>query len=309
VFSSHSIPDAKENEYMIRAVIDAMLRDCESRDLSPNTIEYYEFQCRFFAEFCESQGVTDIEKVTADLLRQYLICLKEAGHNEGGVHAKYRAMKTLMLWYEREFEPDHWKNPIHKIRPPKVPEVPPKPVNLQQVEALLRSCDQSLSGRRDYAIILFWLDTGVRVSEGWAIRIHEVDVYAGTAYIREGKGGRPRTVQFGRKTAKALRKYLRMRRDQNPSLWVTEWGDTYAVKSMQTMLARRCELAGIEHQSPHQFRKSFITIMSRRVDIFRLMALSGNKNVEVLKKHYVAIDPESAREAHRMGSPVDRLLE
>lgn len=51
-----------------------------------------------FAKFCESQGITDIEKITADTLRQYLIHLKESGHNEGGVHAKYTAMKTLMLW-------------------------------------------------------------------------------------------------------------------------------------------------------------------------------------------------------------------
>src|SRR5687767_14415818 len=100
---------------MIRDVVSAMIRDCKSRDLSPHTVEFYEFQCEIFATFCENQRIVDIEQITPDLLRQYLIHLKESGHNEGGVHAKYRAMRTLLLWYEREFEPEGWKNPIHKI--------------------------------------------------------------------------------------------------------------------------------------------------------------------------------------------------
>ena len=295
---------------MIRDVVSAMIRDCRSRDLSEHTIEYYQFQCEIFAAFCQHQGVMDIEKITPDLLRQYLIHLKETGHNEGGVHAKYRAMKTLMLWYEREFEPEGWKNPIHKVRPPKVPEVLVEPVTVEQVTALLRGCDSSLSGLRDRALILFLLDTGVRVSELWSLLTADVDIYVGSVFIRRGKGGKPRTVRIGKKTTRALRRYLRQRTDQNPSLWVTEWGDTYAVKSMQGMLARRCESAGIEHQSPHKFRKSFITLMSRTpgVDIFNLMALSGNKSIEVLKRHYVEVGEESTRIAHERGSPVDRLL-
>lgn len=295
---------------MIRQVIAAMIRDCRSRDLTENTIEYYEYQCEIFAQFCEDQGVVDIERITPDLIRQYLIQLQELGHSKGGIHAKYRAMKTLLLWYEREYEPEEWNNPIHKIRPPKVPEAPVEPITIEQVKLLLDTCDNSTQGLRDRALILFLLDTGVRVAELCALNSDDVDMYLGRALIRETKTGQPRFVYIGRKTTKAVRSYSRRRDDSNPALWVTSTGERLAIKSVQTMLYTRCNQAGIPPQSPHDFRKAFSTIMSRvpGVDVFNLMLLTGHKSIEVLRKHYIAKEEEAAKTAHERGSPVDRLL-
>jgi site-specific recombinase XerD len=81
--------------------------------------------------------------------------LKEAGHNEEGKHAKYQAVKVFLLWYEREFEPENWKNPICKVKAPKVSDRIVEIITRDEVQALLATCDQNLNGIRDNAYIKF----------------------------------------------------------------------------------------------------------------------------------------------------------
>src|SRR5258706_15638419 len=106
------------NEYMTRlkiaAWIAAFLRDCKSRELSPFTIKNYRAQLAAFAKFCQAQAISEVESITPDLIRAYMLDLEATGHNAGGRHAKYRGVRVFLLWYEREAEPEGWHNPITK---------------------------------------------------------------------------------------------------------------------------------------------------------------------------------------------------
>ena len=89
------------NQNMIRQKAEALnlwiggfLRDCKVRDLSTFTIE-----------FCRAHDVTQVQQITADLIRSYLLHLEATGHNPGGRHAKYRAMHAFLRWYQNEAEP------------------------------------------------------------------------------------------------------------------------------------------------------------------------------------------------------------
>jgi integrase/recombinase XerC/integrase/recombinase XerD len=44
-------------------------------------------------KFCHARDVIEVQDLTADLLRAYLLELEETGHNPGGRHAKYRAVR------------------------------------------------------------------------------------------------------------------------------------------------------------------------------------------------------------------------
>ena len=65
-----------------------------------------------------------------------------------------------------------------------------------------------------------------------------------------GKGRRPRAVPFGRKTADALRRSLRVRRAHSaadrPNLWLSKNG-ALAVSGLAQVLERRGNDAGVEH--------------------------------------------------------------
>ena len=56
-----------------------------------------------------------------------------------------------------------WKNPIKKVKSPKLPVMPLESASIEIVSALHNACDHgTFSDARDQAIFLFLLDTGVR---------------------------------------------------------------------------------------------------------------------------------------------------
>jgi hypothetical protein len=60
-----------------------------------------------------------VSELTPDFIRQYLFHLEHTGHNPGGTHACYWTLRTFLYWWETEFEPEDWKNPIRKVKVPK----------------------------------------------------------------------------------------------------------------------------------------------------------------------------------------------
>ena len=53
------------------------------------------------------------------------------------VHACLRPLRTLLLWVEaEEIMPSEWKNPIRKVKAPKLSVEPIEPISIQDVKAL-----------------------------------------------------------------------------------------------------------------------------------------------------------------------------
>jgi len=72
--------------------------------------------------------------------------------------------------------------------------------------------DNSFRGYRNRAIILTFLDTGLRLSELAAIRLNDIDFDNGIIKVM-GKGRKQRFVRVGKETQKAILKYLLQRKD------------------------------------------------------------------------------------------------
>lgn len=175
-----------------------------------------------FADYCESQVVSQISQITPTIIRHYLLFLEDTGHNQGGRHAAYRALRAFLLWYEDEVESENWSNPLLKVKAPRVPVEPLEPVGFETVAQMIKTCKSDTStGTRDKAILLFLLDTGVRASEFLAINIEHLNQARGDIPIRQSKGKRPRFAYVGKHSKRALRRYLNFRKDDNPAVWVT----------------------------------------------------------------------------------------
>ena len=122
------------------------------------------------------------------------------------------------------------QSPKAKLSPPMVGADPIQPFTHQQIIALLQSTRRSKYPRRDEAIVRFLLDTGVRVTELCELRMKNVDLYEGQAYVL-GKGNKHRTACFGRKTSRALRKYLQNEeRMPDDPLFLSERGENASSK-------------------------------------------------------------------------------
>jgi len=304
-----------EKRHMTRKKIDgletwitAYLRDVKTRGLSLDTFKYYKQELTFFLKYCEAEGITEVQSVTADLIRGFMLALETKGRNEGGRHAAYRAVRSFLRWYETEAEPEAWGNPIRKVKPPKVTNEPIKGVTGEEVRAMLATCADTFTGIRDRAILLCLLDTGARAREFLSLNLDDVDFISGAVDIRKGKGKKSRTVFIGKKSRKALRAYVKQRTDDAPALWVTKDGGRLAVPSLRQVLTRHADLAGIPVPSAHDFRRAFaLALLRAHVDIFSIQKLMGHSDLETLKR-YLALVDDDIREAFALGSPVDGML-
>ncbi len=301
----HLIP---QNEFVER--VNAFLIDREARGLSPRTIGFYRDELRYLQMYLEGQGVDDVLEVTADLLREYILALK--GHrNPGGVHAAYRATKVFFRWYEAEMEPESWKNPIAKVKPPKVPVEPMKPLGVPELKAMVDTCERkTFTGDRDRAILLALLDTGCRAAEFAALNVGDLNISTGTVAIRAGKGGKSRTVFVGAKARREILRYLKHRdapRLEDP-LWITQEGGRLTYSGLRQILRRRAEQVGLIEPGLHSFRRAFaLACLRNGVDLISLQRLLGHSDLNVIRR-YLAQTEADLQRAHSQGGPVDRLL-
>jgi site-specific recombinase XerC len=151
--------------------------------------------------------------------------------------------------------------PDGRLNPPQIPDEPPPVLTDDQLRRLLKACEgRDFTDQRDAAILRLFLDTGVRVSEAAGIMLPGDLDLDDQVVIVLGKGRRPRAVPFGRKTALALDRYLRMRASHPfahlPNLWLGRAGAMTASGLFQVVAARGAA-AGLPRLHPHQFRHSF----------------------------------------------------
>ena len=130
---------------------------------------------------------------------------------------RYRSLQQLFRWLEDDREIP--RSPMDKMRPPKVPDKPVPVLTEDQVRAILATCSaRTFEALRDTAIIMLLYDTGGRLAETTNLTWVEDDPHSCDVDLDEatilvhGKGGRPRLVPIGRKTVKAIDRYLRERR-------------------------------------------------------------------------------------------------
>ncbi len=292
--------------YSLQDWIDLFLRACRSRNLATGTLDFYEKKLSAFVSFSEDNCIGDINRISPDHIRAFLIFLDNKGHRPAGIHCYYRSIKTFLKWYENEVEPEGWCNPIKKVKAPVVPLEPLDPVRIDTIKAMVETCKPgSLNDLRDKATLLLLLDTGIRLAEFLALNLNDVNRFLGNIVIRSGKGRKPRNVYLGEKSRHALKRYLKVRTDSNPALWIGRSGERLTETGLRMMLRRRAARADVPVPSPHDFRRAFAIERWRAgVDILTISKLMGHSSLQVLNRYLKQMGDDLEIAAKR-SSPVD----
>lgn len=295
------------DDYLLTA-IEGFLRDRHAQGLSPRTIEFYREKLENFARFADSQEIKHISQLDKNSIRLFLLYLEGRGNNPGGRHAHYRAVKAFLRWWDTEYEPENWKNPISRIKGPRVDLPPLKAIPEDVIRAMVQSCKcESFIDIRDRAIILSLYDTGARASEFLRMDIEDVDFSSGGIMLQKTKNRHPRMVFLSKTSRRELKKYLRARTDDQSALWVSTNNIRLSYDSMRTALMDRAKKAEVEYFSPHAYRRGWaLSLLRAHVDVFTLQRLGGWRSLQVMKR-YLDIDDTDTRAAHAQGSPVEKL--
>jgi integrase len=105
-------------------------------------------------------------------------------------HNRYRGLHAFFEWMVAEGDLE--TNPMERMRPPQLPEQPGEVVGPEHLARLLKTCEgRGFASRRDTAIILLLVDTGMRRAECAGMTLDDVDLDQRIVWVL-GKGRRPR---------------------------------------------------------------------------------------------------------------------
>jgi integrase/recombinase XerD len=222
---------------------------------SVSTTRIYAAGVRAYLAWCEEEGHPAV--LDRNLVAAWTAELLDQGAEPATAHVRQRAVRRFAAWLAAEGELA--ADPLTGMRPPKL-DVKLTPVlDDDQLRRLLRACEGwTLRDRRDEALVRLLVETGLRAGEAVALRVDDVDLAAGTLAVRRGKGGRGRIVPFSPQTARALDRYLRLRRGHalaaSPALWLGERSSRFGYDGLYRSLAKRARAAGIRDFHPHVLR-------------------------------------------------------
>ena len=124
------------NDYLL-TWLEAFMIDRKAQGVSEGTLHFYKVKFKSFIRYCEYEHIKYVQQIKPISIREYLLWLEVAGHNPGGRHAHYRAIRSFLYWYEDEVEPIDWKNPIKKVKAPIKPEKALEPVSIETINCLI----------------------------------------------------------------------------------------------------------------------------------------------------------------------------
>lgn len=285
--------------------------------LSPNTLRSYHDHLKLWLNYT---GDVAIERITPADLCAFLTWLRQEYRphrvtgNTQPLSAKtirnyWVSLSAFFTWAAAEFE---MPNPMKGVPAPKFETAPAAPFTRDEIERLLKAaefCNEASTtrrrrfvmrrptARRDRALILVLLDTGLRASELCALNVRDVDLKSGQVQVKHGqaggaKGGKGRLVFLGKAARRALWRYLATRdQDKGPDapLFVGKFNRPLNKNALRQLMARLGGKAQVADCHPHRFRHTFsITYFRSGGDVFTLQALLGHSTLE-MTQHYARI--------------------
>lgn len=240
----------------------SFIRAMRANNVSPNTILAYGGAVRQFGRWLLDRDYpTSVAQLEPRHVEEWIGSILETS-KPATAHNRWRGLQRFFNWYAEV--DDAFVSPMRKLHPPRLPKLMPRVLKIDEIRAVLGTCQgSSFEDRRDNALIRVLFDTGARRHEIAALRYsptdpddRDVDLRRGLVHVL-GKGGKDNYIALTNKTMVALEDYLRARKKHQhaaePWLWLgkrgrlTDSGIAQAIRDRGTRV-------GITGLHAHDFR-------------------------------------------------------
>jgi site-specific recombinase XerD len=291
------------------------------RGKSPKTVEEYYLDLRTFFRYIKKNrelvppsiefNEISISDVDIDLIKtitltnvyEYMNYLTTERHNKAATRSrKVSSLRTFFKFLTNKTG-KLAINPVEELETPKLKQVLPKFLTLEQSLELLSKVEGATK-ERDYCILVLFLNCGMRLSE--LVSINLSDVSHGASSIRiVGKGNKERIVYLNDACIDAIDRYIAVRPKNalvdKKALFISKQNKRISPKTVQYIVKKY--LAKIELGGPgfsvHKLRHTAATLMYQHghVDIRVLKDILGHENLGTTEIYTHLSDEQMANAA------------
>jgi integrase/recombinase XerD len=296
------------------------------RDASPKTVAAYRDTFRLLLRFVEEQTgrqpfELDLADLDAPLIGAFLTHLEhDRGNSPRTRNARLAAIHSFCKYAAL-------RHPEHAATIGRVIEIPSKRYDRTdvsylttiEIDALLQAPDQATwFGRRDHALLLTAITTGLRLSELVGLTIDDVTT-GPVGHIRVlGKGRKRRTTPLKTETATTLREWLHERQgDPRDPVFPTRQGRALSHDAVGKLLNKhlakatlRCRSLAGKRVTPHVLRHTnAMLLQAQRVDIATIALWLGHESIKttyIYQHANQALKQEAIDRTAPLGTPPGR---
>ena len=236
-----------------------------------------------------------IDEITTEILRNYLADYKS--NSKAGmvtIDNIRRTLSSFFTWLENE---DYIvKSPVRRIHKVKTTRRVKETFTDENLEKLRDTC----SNVRDLAILELLISTDMRVGEITRLNISDMNFQERSCIVL-GKGNSEREVYFSAKSKMYIKKYLKMRTDNNEALFVSliKPYNRSGISGIEILIRNLGKEANINKVHPHKFRRTMATMaIDKGMPIEQVQKLLGHIKIDTTME-YAMVNQNNVKNSHR----------
>ncbi len=278
---AESAPERDPASAVEQAVKAFLVHARDELGLSPATLSAYRRDLERFAAWCRDRELTRLETIDNTAVRSFAAGEHRRGLKPRSIQRRLSALRRLFGYLRRERLVD--SDPVADVRAPRYKPPLPRPLDVDQVLALLNIPKEDELAARDRAMLELFYASGLRVSELAGLSWDRLDPGEGLVRVL-GKGKKERLVPVGRHALTALGHWRGIQARQGimaDRIFTSLKGRGLGVRAIQKRVAYWSDRQGLDQRvHPHQLRHSFAShILESSGDLRAVQELLGHANL------------------------------
>lgn len=214
----------------------------------------------------------------------------------------WRTLHTFFVFcHKRKFLPCNLMADVPRPRPSNGP----KPrLKIHQVKQLIESTKKTALPRRNLAIVLLMVDSGLRLNEVVSLQVHDFDPDTKSLWVTSAKTNKRREVPLKKETIEAIQACLGDR--QAGPMFLTRSGDPITKEAI-TLVMRRLQKKLKFPLHAHLLRHTFGNLYNKKGDLRKLQKIMGHSDVRTTAMFYTDPEFEDIQAEHEQVSPLAQI--
>jgi site-specific recombinase XerD len=293
-----------EQDLLGKSYVEEYIRHKYRRNCKANTLRQAAISLEQFLSFFANRGNTVLEQLSREDIEAFVEALQDRGLKPTTVNTRLRNVYAFVRYLILEYTGFDWELMERKVKL-KLPDRLPRAIDSQHLTQLLSVIDN----RRDRALILLLLRTGMRIGELLNCKLQDIDLNEQKILIYQSdKTSVGRAVYYSDDAQQALLAWLRVRDALKQHLFYGRGDKSLCYETTRSIFQRCLQKADLQYSgyTLHCLRHTFATdLLNAKMPLECLRVLLGHTSLEITRR-YARLTDKTREEEYF--TAMDRIL-